>query len=689
MLDLGGDLSNMLSAFSKRASVMTVKAETEQPTQDARNHAGGRANHPIPLRLDHASAVEPPLKSWNSQRSDDGLLGHNRAMASPPSLGTNVPPPVPRHTISPVMRRKTPEEDEDAKLLKDTAAATRFLSSASPPVNTPSSRGYRTDQDSVSGLKESYVKPSRFDPKPDDDNMFDNSFSRPRHVTRNNHRANGPAQNKVMTPAEFEKYRQDKVRQSQSTPDRDEGDNEEEENYEDDEDEREKTLELAKQRRKQEAHMTVYRQQMMKVTGENSNHMAPSRPSLGMSMSTPNLLADNRRLSGVSPSPPSDGSEDEEVPLAILAAHGFPNRHRPPTRLSNMASNPNLRGLNQPSYVASPGSTNGDGSKNMGGNLPAFARKLPQDPFLGAGLVNQPPRETFSLAGGSPALPQNRPVGGLVGVIANEEKARAMRRGGSPAIEHANNGMQMPMNQFDYMQQIAPQMMYPQQQPMLMPGDQAQMHMNQQMQQFMQMQMEFMQMMTGQTQMTPQMQMYMAGQDGRPVSHMPSQSMGSATDIRHSFLGDPMTMGTGNGMNLEPPRGAGQVRTMSMVQPSSASWIQPMQQGVFGAPSTGLHPGGYAPSMAPSERSNIGLPGRYRPVSSINPLDGAGSRSNTMSGTVPTLSKLQPEAKASPLANDDDDDDEGWATMKAKREKKKSSWRSKKTFGSDIGALIS
>lgn len=689
MLDLGGDLSNMLSAFNKRASVMTLKAEANKSADGPRDLTGGRASHPTPLHLDHASAVDPPLKSWNSQRSDEGLLGPGRGLASPPLMGTETPPPVPRHAISPVMRRKTPEEHEDAKLLNDSAAASRFLSSASPAIDTTSSRGYKRDEDTVSRLRESYAKPTRFDSKPDEENMFDNSFSRPRQSNRPNNRSNGPAQNKVMTPAEFERYRQDKVRQSQSSPDRDESDNEDE-SYEDDEDEREKTLELAKQRRKQEAHMTVYRQQMMKVTGEHSGNVAPARPSFGMSMSTPNLLADT----GVSPSPPSDGSEDEEVPLAILAAHGFPSKNRPPTRLSNMASNPNLRGLNQPSYVPSSGSTNGDGPKNMGGNLPAFARKLPQDPFLGAGLVNQPPRETFSLAGGIPAVPQSRvmPAGGLVGVIANEEKARAMRRG-SPAVDHANNGlpphMQMPMNQFDPMAQIPPHMMYPHQQPMLTPGDQAQMQMNQQMQQFMQMQMQFMQMMTGQNQMPPQMQMpmQMAGPDGRPVSHMPSHSMGSTTDIRQSFLGDPLAMGMGSGMGLEPPRGANQVRTMSMVQPSSASWIQPPQGG-YGAPSIRLQPGGYAPSIAPSERSNIGLPGRYRPVSSMNPLDGAGSRSNTMSGALPTLSKLQPEVKTS-LSHDDDDDEEGWAAMKAKREKKKSSWRTKKNFGSEIGALIS
>ncbi|KAI1866541.1 hypothetical protein JX265_007842 [Neoarthrinium moseri] len=689
MLDLGGDLSNVLSAFSKRTSVATVKDESGRPVLASRNLTTNRASQPSPLHLDHSTAVEPPPKSWNSHRSDEGLLNSRSPIASPPPMAGEIPPPVPRHTASPMPLASA--DGEDVGLLKDTVAATRYLAHN------------RHDEDTVPSLKETYARPSRHESKHDEENMFDTSFSRPRFGTKQNTRPNGQPRNKVMTPAEFEKYRQDKVRQSQSSPDKNDSDNEDDDTYEDEEDDREKTKELAKQRQKQEAHMTVYRQQMMKVTGEQSG-ASSSRPGLGMSLSTPNLLSDPRKSPNGSQSPRSDGSSDEEVPLAILAAHGFPSKNRPPTRLSNVGSNPNLRGVNQPSYVAGPGSVSGDTPKNSGGHLPAFARKLPQDPFLGAGLINQPPRESFALAGGVPATPRAAPVGGLVGVIANEERSRAMRRG-SPAVDHGNHGlppqMQMPMNGFDPMAQIPPQMMYPPPMPMLTPGDQAQIQMTQQMQQFMQMQMQFMQMMAGQNQGQMPMQappgmgmgmgMGMPGQaPSRPASHMPTQSMSSVPEApRGSFLGDPMSMGMGNGMGLEPPRGDSQMRTMSMVQPSSASWIQPPQSGY--TPSIRMQGGGYAPSIAPSERSNIGLPGRYRPVSSINPL-GGDMRSNTMSGALPTLAKLQPEVRTSPLSNEndeDDDDEEGWEAMKAKRAAKKSSWRTKKNYGSDIGALIS
>jgi hypothetical protein len=36
----------------------------------------------------------------------------------------------------------------------------------------------------------------------------------------------------------------------------------------------------------------------------------------------------------------------------------------------------------------------------------------------------------------------------------------------------------------------------------------------------------------------------------------------------------------------------------------------------------------------------------------------------------------------------DDDDEEGWEAMKAKRDKKRSMWKSKKGLGSDFGTMI-
>ncbi|KAI0869385.1 hypothetical protein GGS24DRAFT_512106 [Hypoxylon argillaceum] len=687
-LDLGGEWSSgMLTKFDKRSSVMTLK-EREGVTS--------RPNQPSPLHLDHSAPIEPPPKSWNSQKSNEGLLASSRMYSSPVNTGGPAPPPPVATGSKPrdksPDRRASEEDTEDTTLLSDLSAASKFLSSNAGDRITgqATSRG---------GLTGSYSKGTRYDISQDDGNIFDKSFGRPPRIAgRIGGRSNTAPQNqsnKVMTPEEFEKYRDDKAKEERlgyiGSAESDKDD--EEINYDDDEeDELEKSKQLQKQRRKQEAHLSVYRQQMMKVTGESSN--PTPRPAMSTSMSTPNLPLSNAVNNGNTQTPPSDGSEsDEEVPLAILAAHGFPSKNRPPTRLSTMGSQPNLRAAMQPSVTTSDVSAAGA----PGGRLPPFARKLPQDPYLGAGLINQAPREPIAFAGGAPAPTRPLPTGGLVGVIASEERARALRRG-SPAIDSAKNSIpQFQANPgFDPINGIPPQMMYPMstqppQAPMLTPGDQAQLQMNQQMHQFMQMQMQFMQMMASQN----------ASQNQPPphlMGHMPSQSVGQFGDMsRNSFMGGDMSRasligtptmsgGIGSGLNLDVPQGGPQTRTMSMVQPSSASWVQAPQPNYI--PAIQVQGGGYAPSIAPSERSNIGLPGRYRPVSSIT-FDKPG-RTSTMSAAIPAVhSKLQVESTISPITkDDDDDDDEGWAAMKAKREQKKSLWRSKKNFGSDIGAFI-
>ncbi|KAH8889503.1 hypothetical protein GQ53DRAFT_869948 [Thozetella sp. PMI_491] len=716
-LDLGGDFSKMLLGYDKRASMMTLKEEQDNRLAPGpRSLTANRLNQPAPIAIDKTTRIEASPLSWNSHNSNDQLLSSSPTVRSP----TNgmVPPPVPRHA-SPLAGKRpgtSPEpsrsqglgrqpsygdaEDEEARLLKDSlSAVNKFMSSSSGNGSGNSSSRYRRDEDTLGTSRQASweTRPARFDTKADDEELFGNGAVRPRLGGRNfaSSKSNTPQSNKVMTPAEFERYRTDKERRDREPlSDHDQAnDDDEEDNYEDDEDDLEKARQQTKQRQKQEAHMAVYRQQMMKVTGESGN--APvSRPTISMSFSTPNLgniglsAPGGANLSG-GPSPPDNSDEDEEVPLAILAAHGFPNKNRPPTRLNNMMSNPNLRASQQPSYQR-PGSAAGEASGNNGGRLPAFARNLPQDPFLGAGLIHNTVRESFALGGGSPAPGQPLPPGGLVGVIANEERSRAMRRG-SPHIE--NHPIPPPGGApFDPIGGIPQGMMYQNRSttPVLTPGDQAQIQMTQQMQQFMQMQMQFMQMMAQNGQpMPPSMGA------GLPMGGMmPGMGgmVGNPDMMRHSFVGQESM--------LDLPRGDAHMRTMSMVQPSSASWIQPPGPPNPGyassirAPSIRLQ-GGYAPSIAPSERSNIGLPGRYRPVSHVPPPQPMTHlrQSSTMSGALGAWSDNKQASRLSVAKSgsnsDDEDDDKGWEAMKAKREKKRSLWKSKKDLGSDIGALIS
>ena len=709
--DLGGDFGKMFTGFDKRASVATVRDDGQRGAP--RSLTSGRVNQPPPAL---AAGNKPPHSpfSTTSNNSNDELLGNSSPLFDSPH---HRPPQVPRHG-SPLMQKSNRPsdiiEDEDTGFLKDSLAATKFLGGNS---SGQGAGRYRRNEDSSSSWRDPLERkplPSRFD-KEKDDNMFDSSLvSSARAVHRYVARAPSPPRNRVMTPAQFERFKQEKERTSgpdtgkASQSKADDDDDDEEDNYEDDEDEMEKSKQAAKQRKKQEAHMAVYRQQMMKITGESANG-AP-RPGLPTSVSAP-------VIGGQTPTPGqggSDGSdEDEEIPLAILAAHGFPGKNRPPTRLSSVGSNPNLRAsMMTPNPQLQPPKPAGENpeARSRASHLPAFARNLPQDPFVGAGLVRNQTRESLALGGGAAATQPTSaaqaplPPGGLVGVIASEERSRAMRRG-SPQLDnmkYANNGAA-----YDPMAGISPHAMYgtgsspsmpqlpsmggmpmgpmamgmgqmPQMPQMLTPGDQAQIQMTQQMQQFMQMQMQFMQMMAASQN---------GGAGGVPgmSAHMPSQSMADLS--RNSFVGDP-SMGMGMGMGLEPPRADSRMRTMSMVQPSSASWIQPA--GVYGAPSIHVQGAGYAPSIAPSERSNIGLPGRYRPVSHAPPVEPQ-RRVSTMSGAIsgwdqPAKTPTPPKSGSN---SDDDDDESGWEAMKAKREKKKSLWKSKKGFGRELSAFLS
>lgn len=744
-LDLGGSFSKMLLGFDKRSSVMTLQDDKGRQVLQPSAMTGGRVNAPSPIQIDRTAHVEPPPHSWASHRSNENLLLSNE----------NIPPPVPKHGESPITRPQPSQGSSDSLLKRTSAifsgrrksfnaldanhgegddlnsallAVNRFMSSdansrSTTPIEAISGRQRKYDDTPKPAytVVQSRSPVSRIDPvEEDDDNMFDNiplntsRFNTPRQPPPPKKTIDTPAQTKVMTPLEFEKYRKDKevesrraeVEKAHEKPNEVDHEDEDEINYEDDEDEAEKSKQLAKQRKKQEAHMSVYRQQMMKVTGETPD-LPSQRPGMTSSFSTPNLGVPNLNVPEVSRNSSSDVSEDdEEVPLAILAAHGFPNKNRPPTRLTTMMSNPNLRQAAQPSYQR-PGSAAGHAAG--GGGLPPFARGLPQDPY---GLVNSTVRESFALGGGVPAG-QNPPVppGGLVGVIANEERARSMRRGSPqvPPMDGWQGAPAMGPGGFDPMQGIPPQMMYPQnmamQNPMMTPGEQAQLQLSQQMSQFMQMQMQFMQMqMMGQSNNTAILD------PPRSAGHNNSQSLTSIPTMNGlSPMGMDMMNPGARGSYLEPQmldptRSEMHPRTMSMVQPSSASWLQapppPRPAGYAG--SIRGQGQGYAPSVAPSERSNVGLPGRYRPVSQMPPPAASTTpdlnRKSYMSGSfIPSAdirvvpAEEKSPRKQSPAKEEDDDDEEGWAAMKAKREKKKSGWRSRKTAAPgeyDIGSLI-
>lgn len=700
---MGGDFGSMFTSFDKRASVVTLRNDGSAAPRSLTN---SRSAQPAPLSINKVAKVEPSSESWNNHNFDNLF---DPTPASPEN--DESPPPVPRHQSSFKTSNRPSDiiEDEDAKLLQDSITVGRLLTESSTPntSNTQSGR-YRRDEDSSSSFGR---KPQGSSFIKGDDNLFEGTIAHSSRIAnRYTSRAASPPRNKVMTPAQFEQYRQDKLRQTRSEgvqqPSNDDDEDEDEINYDDDDDELEKSKQQTKQRRKQEAHMAVYRQQMMKVTGEQPDMHPPDRPGLLSSMSAPQLQLMKKTPSPGPPLGASDEDEDEEVPLAILQAHGFPAKTRAPNRLNHVGSNPNLR-LSTQLQPGRPGSSMGDVSNQRPHSmLPAFARNLPQDPFVGGGIAKPVVRESLAFNGGVPngsmyngGLPhsqsqQSLHPGGLVGVIASEERSKAMRRGSPNNMDGQKliPGMSGSQDPYGQMAGVQPQMMngmygmgMPQMpQPPISVGDQAQIQMTQQMSQFMQMQMQFMQMMAANGQQPngamPPMQVPMQ------TPHMGPAGSHSMNDLssRHSVMLDP---------TLEPPRRMdASMRTMSMIGPPSGPSFMQQQPGYAGSV---YGPGmGYTPSIAPSERSNIGLPGRYRPVSqAINPVvPDVHRRTNTMSGALGRWDESKGRSTINVIGatgdGSDDDDEEGWEAMKAKRDKKRSMWKSKKGLGDELSTMI-
>lgn len=572
---------------------------------------------------------------------------------------------------------------------------------------------------------------------------------------------------KKMTKAQFNALQQ----QNENSAEHSEEEEHSGDDYDDD-DEIERAKRMASQRQKQEANMSVYRQQMKKVTGGGpadlpSSSASTVRPPMDQRSSSASVNGGvGLHFGGIGGAPPEatvrgkeDDDDDDDVPLGILQAHGFPSSSRPPTR----------QGENDLSHQRRTSAT---GSAVIGGgagqgNLPPFARRLPADPYFGAGLVNQSTRESLALNNSSASvigMPSSAPPlmmqqqvgqqmpltpsmgghpGGLVGVIAGEERARAARRGSPNPALLLNQGMPLPSNmnmrpampRAMSMGNLPPPSVYspsgippvPQMPQMGMPGmvpmqmPQQQDPGSQQMQQFMQMQMQVMQNML-------QMQQMQMGQPGTPSPQVQQpqqqQQTGDYLGVNFGNQNRPMSMASQTSNQFGPPPSlANQGRSMTMMNPpagwgSAANPSGPRPNSAMPGMSSGYAPSvqglninggaatnGYAPSIAPSERSNVGMPSRYRPVTQ----NGDAQRTQSMTSTL-TLQAFQKQQTSPNLPGtpfnakevqtpkqtirivdrpkgasrvaarpNDEDEDDGWADMKKSREhKKKSKWSFKK-----------
>jgi hypothetical protein len=736
--------------------LIMVQYSSSPPTQalpEFQASGNGRVPRPAPLNIDRSSAVEPSPYSWDSQRSrhsNDNLLNDpdvarigdlvidNSSPAQNPDAGFRRASPGPSQALGATTNHRSlerprsdynslrrsgiysggqvasPIEDEDAKMVRQSLL---WSKESSPPSNdnTPLFYNGKTPSPSYVNPEPESMFAERHEPDP---TIVDHARLAVQYAEKMP-QVNSPG-NKVMTPSQFEHYRQQQeLRRANSNATKSEDEEEEEANEFDEEDEIEKQRAAERQRRKQEAHLSIYRQQMMKVTGQQAGSPFLHPDMSGASSSVPNL----NRLSGSignTSSGKSNEEDDDDVPLGILAAHGFPNRHRPPSRLINASSNPNLRASMQPPYASSSSSVVGAEHGARGG-LPVFARALPRDPYYGAGLVAGPTRESLAMGGGAGSVhggassPGPHP-GGLVNVIANEERARAMRRG-SPNTQAMYNMGEVP-RPFSMM---GPQPMNP--------NEQAQLQLSRQMADMMQMQMQWMQMqmqMQGVQGTPPPMtkngMLAPPGMGGMPMTGPP---MGPPSMAGFPMAGPPSMAGTPSVMGGRPvsmpgpaPGGSSNFdrRTLGVIDANVAMRRtgSPMPN-LSGPPFQPPNPG-YASSIAPSERSNAGLASRYRPVS-VMPGDNANAPSHLKvwndenqrpglqtSQSQPHLPKSSSIAtvtvrpvspghspagrKAQNTSDDDDDDDEAWTEMMKKRDKKKNNWKLKRGTSS-IGDLLS
>ncbi|OBT70004.1 hypothetical protein VE03_00369 [Pseudogymnoascus sp. 23342-1-I1] len=693
-LSLGGDFAAMFmnTGNNRKSAVLDAENRRTQSVSPAEGSTStarqsGVSRKPLGnVSNERSLAGDTSSYPWGVQKSAE----KQRLMfgTSPGPSPTGTPPPVPEHDTngsnntnrpgvglrrSSAVRRQSlmaigDGEDEDAKLMRESINAMRQLNVDETPrardswINPSAVAAYNvahTPKPTAPSSNNTTPRARYPATEPQEDSLFDQQTAASANLAlqwgeKPSTPQSSAPKTKVMTTAQFERYRQDQERAKRYSngkfPDAnpDDDDDAADDTYEDeDDDEEERRKEQAKQRRKQEAHMTVYRQQMMKITGEAPNPIA--RPSAVTSQSTPNLqlYADN---------PNADEEEDEDIPLAILAAHGFPNRSRAPGQLNGMSSNPNLRASSQLSgaYPPPPRSVTG-GAGDRASALPAFARRLPQDPYFGAGLVNSTNRESLALGsgsqyGGTGGGPRAQP-GGLVGVIASEERSRALRRGSpNPAGEYPAMPPGLGLGYAGGARA-----------PGAMPQDPAAMQaqiaaMQAQLQQSMEMQFQFFQMMAGAAppmQAPPGVQMVpgMMPQGMMP----PPQGMPAQGAPQLGGMGRTSTMGSSFGFGGAFPAG-----------PRSVAGTQQR-------PVTMLDSRGYAASIAPSERSNVGMPDRYRPVSHMPAAESGG----VVAGPRMSVLAKGPAVTVRPVEGEEDEED-AWEEMRRQKEKKKSMWRMKR-----------
>ncbi|KAF2134062.1 hypothetical protein P153DRAFT_306895 [Dothidotthia symphoricarpi CBS 119687] len=710
---LDGDLNFGTSSFDDMFDAPTT--QSPEPTRESTGRslfAEKRTFQAEPIKINPSLDVEAPMKSWDSRGSGDNLMSnansdddayppfpppHKYSQYAPlapesPSLqaGPTFQTPTPRVVSNTVMEKKIYYESTSQK--KSTPISLSANSYQTPLTSRSTSHG-STPKPALPSSVPAYTDEKE---EEEDPNMFSQVRLEPKiekivspapapvvTVNKTAPASSGEAGRKVMTQAEFREYQK---RQMSKPPPEESSD---EEDYEDEEDAITKREEEEVLRRKNQQ-MHFAREAMRRSTTAPTGQARPDSLADTLTNGFPSEISSR-----------ADEWEDEDIPLGILAQHGFPSqtRNRHPSQPTNAI----------PSYLPDrPVSADPMSNRASQMHMPAFARNLPMDPhnsIIGGGLVRHANRESMgfnnfvrgpaSVAGDSvgggmgmgmnPMMYQDaglsqpslvdqiqmrdmskqkymggaskKPQGPFTGMLGQQmnssgQPVNPMRMSGMNGMNGMNPmnpmnpmmnmmGGQMPMMNNMGMGMGMNQMGYP------MPQQNdynMQMQQYQQMQQMMAMQQMQFQAMQQQQQQQP-MQQQMPG--------MPMSSNGYSNNG---------TMGNGGFLNIPN----GMPNAMTNPQGRAMSFAAPQRPFSHVMNSNT----GYTPSIAPSERSNIGLSARYRPVANNSDalssgtsmtLQPPGSRTKSP-GPVKGILKKSPQTTV-------DEVDEDWSKMAARKNK--------------------
>jgi hypothetical protein len=695
---LEADLNFGGSGFDDMFSELNRK---ESPPDMSREAAGRsllsekRTFQAEPIKIRPQLDIEAPLKSWDSRGSAENL------MSSPHSDDDDVaPPPPPPHKYSsyepvasgsPTLPSSSAFQDTDAQIVRQSLmgknhhheslpeqAQTSLASSPAHVMQTPtSSRSSNTtnnttpkaalastaylynddEEDNMFAVAKSQSKPS---PAPVQKPVAGASTSSAATAS-----SSGP-KGRVLTQAE---YRAMQNRQkSQPPPD----DDSEEEDYEDEEEAIKKRQDEEIVRRKQQQ-MHFAREAMRRTITAPPDMVYPDGSGDGMGMSFPSET-----------SMKADEWEDEDVPLGILAQHGFPSQAR--SRVPSQPANA------MPSYFPDrPASAGALGS--MPAHMPAFARNLPTDPhtsYIGGGLVRPSQRESLGFNGygrGSASIAGDSVAGGmgmsspmmyqdaglsqpsLVDQIQMRDMSKKKYMGGASTKKPEGGpftgmlGQQMNSNAQDRNSTRMSQMPMLGMNPMM--GGQMPMGMGMGMNPMgygMPPQNDYMQMQQWQHMQQQMFAMHQMQMQQMQMGQQPQQDPRMSMAMPNSSFGGNMM---GNGSFLNVPGSTPQNRPMSFMSMNGAQQQPAPMQNYLGSGA------GYTPSIAPSERSNIGLSARYRPVVNNSDahstgtsmtLQASGGGTQTKPGVIKGILKKTPRITV-------EENDEDWSRLAARKSK--------------------